>query len=66
MASFDYQSAFSRNLGWLTKEEQTLLAGKRVAIAGAGGVGGEHAVTLARLGIQHFHLSVNIPPKCLD
>ncbi|MGI5310465.1 ThiF family adenylyltransferase [Rheinheimera sp. WS51] len=56
-ASFDYFNAFSRNIGWLTLAEQALLATKKVAIAGCGGVGGAHAVTLARLGVGRFHLS---------
>lgn len=54
---FDYKTAFSRNIGWLTEAEQQLLAGKRVAIAGMGGVGGFHLLTLARLGVQHFHIA---------
>tara|TARA_Y100000780_G_scaffold230853_1_gene254056 strand:+ start:41544 stop:42410 length:867 start_codon:yes stop_codon:yes gene_type:complete len=54
---FDYEKAFSRNIGWLSKSEQNLLSKKRVAIAGAGGVGGEHLVTLLRLGIQNFNIS---------
>ncbi|WP_345196994.1 ThiF family adenylyltransferase [Kistimonas scapharcae] len=55
--SFDYSRAFSRNVGWFSPEEQELLKYKRVAIAGAGGVGGIHILTLARLGIGRFHLS---------
>ena len=39
---FDYERAFSRNIGWTTSAEQAQLRGKRVAIAGLGGVGGEH------------------------
>lgn len=58
MASrFSYEQAFSRNIGWVTPEEQALLRRKRVAIAGAGGVGGIHATTLARLGVGKFHLA---------
>lgn len=56
-ASFDYDTAFSRNIGWLTESEQQLLRSKRVAIAGLGGVGGIHLITLARLGIGKFHLA---------
>ena len=37
---FDYTTAFSRNIGWITTEEQATLQHKRVAIAGMGGVGG--------------------------
>ncbi len=54
---FDYASAFSRNIGWVTESEQQTLSTKRVAIAGLGGVGGIHLLTLARLGIQHFHIA---------
>lgn len=56
-SAFDADVAFERTLGWITKDEQALLATKRVAIGGLGGVGGSHAVTLARLGIGHFHLA---------
>jgi molybdopterin/thiamine biosynthesis adenylyltransferase len=54
---FDYNDAFSRNIGWLTQQEQQILRNKRVAIAGAGGVGSEHIVTLSRLGIGKFNIS---------
>jgi molybdopterin/thiamine biosynthesis adenylyltransferase len=54
---FDYTQAFSRNIGWVTEEEQQVLRGKRIAIAGLGGVGGSHLLTLTRLGIGHFHIS---------
>lgn len=54
---FNYQQAFSRNIGWLTEAEQQTLKSKRIAIAGAGGVGGAHLLTLARLGIENFHIS---------
>jgi molybdopterin/thiamine biosynthesis adenylyltransferase len=56
-ASFDYDVAFSRNLGWVTAGEQQALRAKRVAIAGLGGVGGLHLLTLARLGVGRFHLA---------
>ncbi|MES2740362.1 MAG: ThiF family adenylyltransferase [Pseudomonadota bacterium] len=55
--SFSYHDAFSRNLGWVTPAEQTALRQKRVAIAGMGGVGGVHLLTLARLGIGAFHVA---------
>ncbi len=54
---FDYQEAFSRNIGWVTEDEQNILKNKRVAIAGVGGVGGVHLLTLTRLGIGHFKIS---------
>ncbi len=56
-ATFDYDRAFGRNLGWVTPEEQRTLRGKRIAIAGLGGVGGLHLLTLARLGIGRFRLA---------
>ncbi len=52
--SFDYEVAFSRNLGWVTPAEQKILRGKTVGIAGLGGVGGYHAEALARLGVGGF------------
>jgi molybdopterin/thiamine biosynthesis adenylyltransferase len=54
---FDYATAFSRTLGWVTAEEQARLRSKRVAIAGLGGVGGFHLLALARLGIGAFSLA---------
>jgi molybdopterin/thiamine biosynthesis adenylyltransferase len=55
--SFEYKTAFSRNIGWLTESEQQDLSSKKVAIAGMGGVGGIHLLTLARLGISNFHIA---------
>jgi molybdopterin/thiamine biosynthesis adenylyltransferase len=54
---FDYDAAFSRNIGWVTEAEQQTLRSKHVAIAGLGGVGGAHANTLARLGIGRFTIA---------
>jgi hypothetical protein len=54
---FFYDAAFERNLGWFTEAEQLALRGKRVAIAGMGGVGGGFLITLARLGIGAFHIA---------
>src|SRR5277367_5596131 len=56
-AEFRYEEAFSRNLGWVTAAEQQVLRQKRIAIAGLGGVGGSHLLTLARLGIGGFHIA---------
>lgn len=55
--AFDYDEAFSRNIGWVTPQEQQILKFKRVAIAGLGGVGGNHLITLTRLGIGKFNIS---------
>ncbi len=57
MQTFNYEEAFSRNIGWLTRAEQETLRRQRVAIAGLGGVGGVHLLTLCRLGIGKFHLA---------
>lgn len=54
---FNYRRAFSRNIGWVTEEEQKKLKKSRVAIAGLGGVGGSHLLTLARLGVGSFNIS---------
>jgi molybdopterin/thiamine biosynthesis adenylyltransferase len=55
--AFSYDEAFSRNIGWVTEAEQARLRGSRIAIAGLGGVGGSHLITLARLGIGKFHIA---------
>ena len=54
---FSYAQAFDRNVGWITEAEQQTLRAKRVAIAGLGGVGGAHLLTLVRLGIGRFNLA---------
>jgi molybdopterin/thiamine biosynthesis adenylyltransferase len=57
MKTWDYNEAFSRNRGLISVEEQEKLRNSRVAIAGMGGVGGFHAITLARLGVGNFNIS---------
>jgi molybdopterin/thiamine biosynthesis adenylyltransferase len=54
---FNYNEAFSRNIGWVTNDEQETLRNKKVAIGGLGGVGGSHLITLTRLGISNFSIS---------
>ncbi|MEH6811669.1 MAG: ThiF family adenylyltransferase [Motiliproteus sp.] len=54
---YNYDAAVSRNIGWVTRDEQQVLRNKRIAIAGLGGVGGAHLITLARLGISKFNIS---------
>ena len=56
-AQFSYEDAFTRNIGWVTECEQGTLREKKIAIAGMGGVGGLHLLTLARLGIGAFHIA---------
>ena len=48
---------FTRNIGVLSEADQSKLLATRVAIAGTGGVGGIHALTLARLGVGSFNLA---------
>ncbi|HSG22550.1 MAG TPA: ThiF family adenylyltransferase, partial [Azonexus sp.] len=57
MTTFNYDEAFSRNIGWVTEAEQQRLRQSRVAIGGLGGVGGVHLLTLARLGIGRFTIA---------
>ena len=57
MNRFEYDQAFSRNIGWVTREEQEALRHKRVAIGGLGGVGGSHLIVLSRLGIGAFNIA---------
>lgn len=55
--NFSYEQAFSRNIGWVATPEQPVLRSKRIAIAGMGGVGGVHLLTLTRLGIGGFNIA---------
>jgi molybdopterin/thiamine biosynthesis adenylyltransferase len=54
---FNYETAFARNLGLVSEEEQGLLRNTRVALPGLGRVGGAHVQALARMGIAQFHLA---------
>jgi molybdopterin/thiamine biosynthesis adenylyltransferase len=54
---FDYTEAFSRNIGLLSKAEQEEVRRARVAVAGLGGVGGNHVLALARVGFGSFSLA---------
>jgi len=55
--AFNYGAAFSRNHGWITPEEQSVMRQSRIAIAGMGGVGGAHLLTLSRLGVGKFSIA---------
>jgi molybdopterin/thiamine biosynthesis adenylyltransferase len=55
--TFSHAEAFSRSVGWVTRDELARLRAKRVAIAGLGGVGGSHLLTLVRLGIGAFTIA---------
>ncbi len=56
-ADFFYKEAFLRNIGLLTEEEQEKLKKTKIAIAGMGGVGGIHLISLVRSGIGRFHIA---------
>lgn len=57
MYAFDPQTAFGRNIGVVSEEEQKRILASRVALAGLGGVGGFYALGLARAGMGAFHLA---------
>jgi sulfur-carrier protein adenylyltransferase/sulfurtransferase len=54
---FNYADAFSRNIGLLTEAEQEKLRSYTIAIAGMGGVGGNHLMALVRLGFERFKIA---------
>ena len=54
---YDYLEAFSRTLGFVSREELERLRAARVAIAGLGGTGGAQVHALARMGIGNFTLA---------
>lgn len=54
---FIFEEAFDRTIGFVTPAELQALRRSRVAIGGLGGVGGSHAITLARLGVSRFTIS---------
>src|SRR5579872_1360520 len=54
---FNYEQAFRRNIGWITREELGVLRKKRVAIGGLGGCGGSYVTTLTRLGVGAFTIA---------
>ena len=54
---FDYDTAFERNIGILSKADQQRLRSSRVAIAGLGGTGSAQVHALARTGIGAFNLA---------
>lgn len=57
MSDWVYREAFGRNIGLVSVEEQEILRRSHVAIAGMGGAGGIHLVTLTRLGVGNFTIA---------
>lgn len=45
LLAFDYDAAFSRNLGVVSPDEHLRLRNATVAIAGMGGVGGDYLIS---------------------
>lgn len=57
MKDFNCNKAFSRNIGFLAKEEQSILSKTSIAVAGAGGDGGLLSERLIRFGIGSIILA---------
>jgi hypothetical protein len=57
MSEFNYKEAFSRNIGLVTPAEQEKIRNVRIAVAGMGGVGGVHMITLLRMGFTKFTIA---------
>jgi molybdopterin/thiamine biosynthesis adenylyltransferase len=55
--TFTYAEMVTRNLGFVTPEEQARLRAARVFIPGVGGMGGACLLTLLRAGIGHFTIA---------
>jgi len=56
-SDFDYNEAFSRNIGLLTDIEQSTVREFTIAIPGMGGVGGAHLIALVRQGFERFKIA---------
>lgn len=55
--NFDYNEAFNRNIGLLTKDEQERLKKFIIVIPGMGGVGGAYLISLVRQGFENFRIA---------
>ncbi|MCH2534796.1 MAG: ThiF family adenylyltransferase [Bdellovibrionales bacterium] len=54
---FDYDSFTSRNIGFITPDEQLSLKKAKVFIPGVGGMGGVAITCLARAGVENFTIA---------
>jgi len=54
---FEYNEAFSRNLGLVSFEEQDKIRRTKIALAGLGGCGAIYLETFLRCGLEQFHLA---------
>ncbi len=57
MANFKYEDLFQRNIGVFTKKEQDKIRKLKIAIIGAGGLGGAVAIYLTRLGVGEIRIA---------
>lgn len=51
--AFDYATATTRNIGFVTDAEQRLIRAAKVFVCGTGGMGGAALMALARAGVGH-------------
>lgn len=57
MAKINYDELFQRNIGVFTKKEQDGIRNLKIAIIGAGGLGGAVAIHFTRLGVGEIRLA---------
>jgi len=55
--AFDYDEFTSRNIGFITSEQQQLLRDSRIFVCGVGGMGGACVQSLVRSGVGHLCLA---------
>lgn len=54
---WNYDIAFSRNIGLVSVEDQMVIKKTKISIAGMGGVGGSHLINLVRQGFMRFAIA---------
>src|SRR5260221_227148 len=52
-----YAERTDRNIGWITPDEQEMVHGSVIGVAGCGGMGGQLAEKLLRLGVGEIHIT---------
>jgi molybdopterin/thiamine biosynthesis adenylyltransferase len=55
--AFDYRDFTTRNIGFVTEEEQEILRRAKVFVAGVGGMGGAAVACLVRAGVGHVEIA---------
>lgn len=56
-SAFTYEEAFNRNFGLLSADDVERIRSARIGIAGLGGCGSNHLLTLARMGFEKFAIA---------